>query len=50
MIVFWLGEDLGHLAQVGERRRAEADRLVEALGVAGERGAELVDQQLQARA
>ena len=31
-----------------ERRSAAADRVVEVLGVAGERGAELVDQDLQA--
>ena len=47
MIVFWLGQDLGDLAQLGERRGAEADRLVEAARVAGERGAELVDEQRQ---
>ena len=33
-------------AQLGERRRTEANRLVEGVGVAGEGGSELVDQQL----
>ena len=45
MIRFWLARISVTLLQLGERRGAEADRLVEALGVAGERGAELVDQQ-----
>ena len=47
MIVFWLASRLKTLLGLLERRGAAADRLVEVLGVAGEGGAELVDQQRQ---
>ena len=48
MIVFWSARISSACVELAQRRRAAADRRVEVLGVAGERGAELVDDQLQA--
>ena len=48
IVVVLVAEDVEHLLELLERRGAGANRGVQVLGVAVERGAELVDQELEA--